>query len=470
MILKHQLPDISASNPFEHCKLNREKYAEVLTQIVETYADGFVLAINNEWGAGKTTFVKMWEQYLKSKQFRTIYFNAWENDYDDNPLVALLAELRTVNNKSDKVGFKKLLKGAAVLGRNVLPTIAQSIADKYIDTKVIGEAIKDVTRSSMELFESEVDEYINKRNELIQFRKVLTEYVQGDVNSDSLNDILPVVFIIDELDRCRPDYAVEILEKLKHFFSVPGIVFVLSIDKEHLGSSIKGFYGSENINTDEYLRRFIDLEYSIPRPSYYDYCKYLYEYYRIKDLLQRREYSDKELEETEYRTIITGSLFFEKSRSTLRQLEKIYSVLRLTICTFKPREEVIPHLTFFLICLKLTKPKIYQQIQNLDFTLDQIGQQFYELMILDRSTNHWGEEPVYIQAILIHLYSNSKTSYSIKKLYQSIPYDKYDTHVNCLPANSMGLANYLRKADERYQGMNLHYLLDKINSLESLMH
>ena len=77
----------------------------------------------------------------------------------------------------------------------------------------------------------------------------------------------PIIFIIDELDRCRPSYAVELLEQVKHFFSVSGIVFVLSIDKVQLGHAVRGVYGNDRINADEYLRRFIDIEYSIPVPD-----------------------------------------------------------------------------------------------------------------------------------------------------------------------------------------------------------
>lgn len=98
MKLRHQDLIIPSENPFQNCKLSREPYARVLTDIVTTYSDGFVLAINNEWGAGKTTFVKMWEQQLKNEGFKTIYFNAWENDFDSNPLVAIISEFETLVN------------------------------------------------------------------------------------------------------------------------------------------------------------------------------------------------------------------------------------------------------------------------------------------------------------------------------------------------------------------------------------
>ena len=110
MKIKHHEIEISKETPFANCKLEREPYARVLTEIVNTYADGFVLAINNEWGAGKTTFVKMWQQQLKNEGFQTIYFNAWENDFDNNPLVAIMSELETLTNESNKTIFIFLLE------------------------------------------------------------------------------------------------------------------------------------------------------------------------------------------------------------------------------------------------------------------------------------------------------------------------------------------------------------------------
>ncbi|MCM5661451.1 P-loop NTPase fold protein [Galbibacter mesophilus] len=68
MNIKHNQINITEENPFENCKLNRKKYADVLSNIVNSYTYGFVLRINNKWGTGKTTFVKMWEQYLNNEQ------------------------------------------------------------------------------------------------------------------------------------------------------------------------------------------------------------------------------------------------------------------------------------------------------------------------------------------------------------------------------------------------------------------
>lgn len=76
----------TAGDPFEYCQLGRKKYAEILTSIIETYNDGFVLGLNNKWGEGKTTFIRMWRLYLgqPDRGFKTLYFNAWEHDFNLN--------------------------------------------------------------------------------------------------------------------------------------------------------------------------------------------------------------------------------------------------------------------------------------------------------------------------------------------------------------------------------------------------
>jgi len=150
-----------------------------------------------------------------------------------------------------------------------LPTLVKAIASKDIDKEAISEALKNTAEAATEILKDEIDEYSSKKKGLKEFKNQLEEFVNKTTSGK------PIVLIIDELDRCRPNYAVEVLEQVKHFFSVKGIVFVLSIDKDQLGNAIKGVYGSENIDANEYLRRFIDLEYSIPTPSTAVFCKYL---------------------------------------------------------------------------------------------------------------------------------------------------------------------------------------------------
>jgi len=271
MKIKHSDITIKEDDPFENCKLNRKIYAEILTNIVETYPEGFVLGINNEWGTGKTTFVKMWQQLLNNQGYKTLYFNAWENDFDKNPLVAIISELKILTNPSNEKIFKSVMQKGSILAKSILPALLKGVTKKYIDTDIVLEAIENTTKGMTDIFEEEIQEYSNKKQSVNEFRTELEEFIKKSSSNK------PLIFIIDELDRCRPNYAVEVLEQIKHLFSVNGIVFVLSIDKIQLGYAIRGVYGNDNINSDEYLRRFIDLEYSIPTPSDELFmCEYLY--------------------------------------------------------------------------------------------------------------------------------------------------------------------------------------------------
>ena len=84
-LIRH-LPEIvvDEANPFLYCKLGRESIAPILTDVVSTYGQtGIVIALDGTWGSGKTTFVRMWTQYLKNNGFAALYFNAWECDFVD---------------------------------------------------------------------------------------------------------------------------------------------------------------------------------------------------------------------------------------------------------------------------------------------------------------------------------------------------------------------------------------------------
>lgn len=99
---------IDKDDPFKNCLFNREKYADILTKVISNYNKNIVMAVNSEWGTGKSTFLRMWQQKLTNTGFLTVYFNAWENDFEDEPLTALLGELSAIQPSSKKT-FDKVL-------------------------------------------------------------------------------------------------------------------------------------------------------------------------------------------------------------------------------------------------------------------------------------------------------------------------------------------------------------------------
>lgn len=405
MKIKHHEIEIPQEKPFSNCKLNREQYAKVLTEIIRNYAEGFVLAINNQWGTGKTTFVKMWKQQLINEGFQAIYFNAWENDFNNNPLVAIMSELKplTKGKIDNERIFKSVVEKGAVLTKNIAPALVKSLIKKYVvDTDVIDAAIENATKAATEILEEEIKEYTDKKKTIKEFRSELQKFIETTESQK------PLVFIVDELDRCRPTYSVEVLEQLKHFFSVPGIVFVLSIDKNHLASSIKGFYGSDKINTDEYLRRFIDLEYSIRKPSNKVFCDYLFGYYEFSDFFsshERKQYS--ELQNDAGYLLEVAELLFNKTNATLRQQEKIFGLTRLILNSFKSNQHTFSHLLFVLVFVRTMHSELYEKIERNALTLQELSDAIFDLMPSE-IRNKYGLNFIYVVALLLHFYNNNQ--------------------------------------------------------------
>jgi hypothetical protein len=403
MNIKHKELFIPENDPFANCKLGRIKSAEVLTTIVETYADGFVLAVNNKWGTGKTTFIKMWQQQLHNNQYKTLYFNAWENDFESSPLVAIMGELRTLTKgKKGDEKFKSLTKQAGIIAKNILPTLAFAVASKYIEIDNINELIKKATEAGVEILEDEIKRYSEKKNGLIEFREKLKEYII------ELKSEKPIVFFIDELDRCRPNYAVEVLENIKHFFNVPNIIFILSIDKEQLCEAVRGVYGSENIDAQEYLRRFIDIEYQLPDPDTDSFCKYLYEYFEFEKFFKSESRNDvRGFQNDDYNFLRIATALFINGRLTLRQQEQIFSYARIVFNTFPKRAFVFPELTFLLIFFKITKKDLYSKIICKTLTIEQLNGELNEVLPNIIETGMRSEPFIFVQAELLYRYNLS---------------------------------------------------------------
>ncbi|MGC4102846.1 KAP family P-loop NTPase fold protein [Ferruginibacter sp.] len=470
MKIKHYEIEIPSNQPFSNCRLHREQYAKVLTQIVKSYSDGFVLAINNEWGTGKTTFVKMWQQQLINENFQTIYFNAWENDFNNNPLVAIISELKTLTKGKIKIesAFKSVLEKGAVLTKEVAPVLLKSLVKKYlIDTEVITDAIENTTKAATEILEKEIKEYSDKKKTITEFRQELEKFIEKRENSQ------PLVFIIDELDRCRPNYAVETLEQLKHFFSVNGIIFVLSIDKKHLASSVKGFYGSNEINAEEYLRRFIDLEYSIPKPSNKQFCKYLFDYFSLDDFF----YSQERRKINDFRNdaqllLEMSELLFDKTYVTLRQQEKIFGQTRLVLNSFRYNQYTFSFLLFILIYLKTIQNELYQKIEDNILTIQQLYDEITNVIPIG-VRNEYGFNTITTVALLLHFYNNNRESQNRFKLLNhtndgiTTPIKvKLGGHVD---SNELARAFNNIEQQSNFSNISLKYLINKINLTESVI-
>lgn len=272
----------SANDVFE-----RKQLALTLESIISSSEDGLVIGLDAPWGEGKTSFVKMLKHQLKgSTPF--LYFDAFQSDYHHDPITALAGEIYTqaaelsllgddaaknfssaveqLVKSSFNVGFKFLIRAVAykLLGTSDdrdLEKIFSGVGDDLAKEVERGHCEPEVKQSQLDLYKLEKSNISSLKNALECLVKDMLDIFNREkgANSKASN----VVFVIDELDRCRPSYAIELLESIKHMFSAPNIVFMLVINRKQLQHSITGLYGPE-FDAAMYLEKFIHLNISLP--------------------------------------------------------------------------------------------------------------------------------------------------------------------------------------------------------------
>jgi hypothetical protein len=290
--------------------LNRQETANYLTKyLTKRYADkknekGFVLAINADWGYGKTYMLERWSKDLINLEYPVVLFDAWQNDFTPEPLIAFIAELeKALSPLFKKVPaakrlMKKVVGNANALWKPSTDALLHLIAKKMFhmgyeelrelfDTSPDAEAIKEAMGKSggkelspeelfkalSKVYDSTLKAHSNKKTAITAFRSNL-ELLIKELEQHSKYR-LPIFIFIDELDRCRPDYAIELLEGIKHLFGVPGIYFVVATNMRQLGESTKAIYGS-GFDGQQYLKRFFDLEFSLPLPDNETFARALF--------------------------------------------------------------------------------------------------------------------------------------------------------------------------------------------------
>lgn len=366
MICRLQDIEVNAECPFQNCKLGRKKYADILEKVVSFYSNGCVLAINGEWGTGKTTFVRMWQKHLENRGFKTLYFNVWKHDFISDPLVGLVGELQNLDT-STKVKSKlaTVVQASSKILSGMFPALLKGLIKKSVGEDVL-EVLEKGTEAASEMFAKEIEDYTNKCNTLEEFRNAMIDLVES-CDSDK-----PLIFIVDELDRCNPSFAVKVLERIKHLFSIPNVVFVLSIDKKQLCNSIRGYYGSDLINAEEYLKRFIDIEYLLPDPDLDKLCNYLFDIYGFKYFFEKETQRQSLRHDEKDSFMRMTKLFVEYKKLNIRQMEKLYAHTRLAIQSVRDNQHAHPEILFLLTYFRLFDYEYYDSIKRKVYTIPEL--------------------------------------------------------------------------------------------------
>lgn len=249
----------------------RKDFGERLANLIENIDESVVLALDAQWGEGKSTFIKMWKGYIahhRENKIKTIYFDAFANDYQKDPFLALASEIYELlkdESKEKKKRFKvEAGKAAKSLIRGAIKIGIRAGTGGILDGSFVDSAEKDIST----LIADQVDNVIAERLQsstkdklaIKEFKEYLETLAKEHGNGN------PLVFIVDELDRCRPDFALELIEQIKHLFSVSGITFLLVMNRKQLEASVNKRYG-QSVIASIYLHKFINLWLTLPRKT-----------------------------------------------------------------------------------------------------------------------------------------------------------------------------------------------------------
>lgn len=276
--------------------LNREEFVENVIKIVNQLSDikrGCCFAIEGGWGVGKTFVIEEIEKQLKVPQFEetngdkyfVFHYNCWQHDYYDEPAVAIISAM-LASIREDEVLVNGEAERIIKAGYEFVGEELKKIAGLYIENKIginlisWAEDIKN-NKEINQKAENEFDEMFNFSQTIEKVRKKLQEIAEERT----------IVLFVDELDRCIPQYAIKVLERLHHiFYGLDNVVVVMAIDRKQLEHSVEEMFGvrkdESSIDIEKYLKKFIDfsmvLDNGVLNESYREKYKVYFDKFMVE--------------------------------------------------------------------------------------------------------------------------------------------------------------------------------------------
>ena len=259
--IRPEEPVLDAAAPYENDWIGFDEFGAGLTRLTQYGSGSGVVLVDGQWGWGKTTFANMWASSMRSEGRIVVQVNAWTGDYADSPFDDIVEQLRR--------GLREQNKGRAPLATAAVATTAGTLIlswaggvralqgfVEFVDPTAIaptarlvwalGRAARGVARQ--------------QARRMKRLKRRLAKAVPRHYGRRRLKSL---VVVVDELDRCRPDYALRFLETIKHVFEVPNVTFIVTANAEELANAVNGVYGAK-FDGKGYVERFFDILLRLP--------------------------------------------------------------------------------------------------------------------------------------------------------------------------------------------------------------
>lgn len=377
---------VTAENPFAEDTLNRKPAAEAIVNLLKnTAGEHYVIGLNAVWGQGKTTFLRMLQQHLNNNDINCLLVNAWKNDFSQQPMLTLLSDFNeAINSWRQASGLSKTPESIIRFGKNasnvlkaVAPAVVRISTGGIVGDETIGKLVSSLAEESTK---EALEQHQKARESIDVFKENLANIAKEMGKVGEGKKPRPLVVLVDEIDRCRPDFAVNYLECIKHFFNVPNVVFIVATDREQLGHSLRTLYGA-GMDVDGYLRRFVNLEFNLPTPDRKRFGYALIRKFELEEKLSSfisQEEGDAGEQLKELFVFLA-----EATDMSLRDMEKAATLIALVLLSTQDEKLLFAPLVAMLITLKIKKPELYASYVNGEVTGEHVIEQIWDTNKID---------------------------------------------------------------------------------------
>lgn len=357
-----------------------------------------VVSLSAPFGTGKTTFLTMWEKDLNTRRTldpnlpMPLILNAWETDYAGEPLLALLSAItkivallkpKTASSESQK----KLIEASKDVANFALSVANSFVAQTTgVDAIKAGEYVekKKEHRKTTSEQQDLLSTFQKKEKALASLKEALSSFFAHEGNT--------AIFLVDELDRCRPDYAISYLETIKHIFDIPGLTFLLAVDRTQLECSAKALFGRD-LNFKEYYRKFVHRNIQLPLPNKQGIQKMVSAYIskHFDDLMSHSAQKGARIEKQHVAETIR--FLVSTLKLTARQTQEIFRIVahltqRKDLNT-QNFHEVIANSLVFLTALSVGEPEFFDKFLHRTFTTADLKKIIDQLFPDEEQKNWW---------------------------------------------------------------------------------
>lgn len=372
-------------------EFHRKGIAEKAIKLLRADIDISPMVIDGDWGTGKTEFCHKLINLFKHTEssdndankevsnmlaensteqevtHQLIYIDAFKADHADEPLLTIVSEI--LKNETDEKKKTKLIKKAIPVLRTAIKTVGKA---------AVSHILRQDTESIAEGYDEEIQKIADKAID-VTIETMLKDHVEAEKNLEALQSILkeiadkkPIVIFIDELDRCRPDFAINMLEVIKHTFDIDNVQFVLVTNMTQLEAAVNHCYGSA-VDAKNYLDKFLKFRFELPKKVLHytddEYASIKYfkllinESNILKDTLLNE--NDSGLNSIIGRCIMVHDLSLRTVKSLVTNIE-IFNILHREIPKssdhLSDARQLICFFDCLAICLLTLQPKIARDI------------------------------------------------------------------------------------------------------------